>query len=83
MIQQLTTVRTLINACLDVIDVTTWTGDSTDANFVAGQLRLLYENIQEARQALKGYSDVQLPWWENPVDDKVCRPPSSYLRLEC
>lgn len=74
-IQQLTTVRTLINACLDVIDVTTWTGDSTDGNFVAGQFRLLYENIQEARQALKGYSDVQLPWWENPLDDKIFEPP--------
>ncbi|KAF2109319.1 RAVE subunit 2/Rogdi [Lophiotrema nucula] len=74
-VQQLTQVRTSINACLDVIDVTTWTGDSTDANFVAGQLGLLYDNIQEARQSLKGYSDVQLPWWERPVDEKVFDPP--------
>lgn len=49
----------------------TWTGDATDANFVAGQLRLLYDHIQEARQALKGYSDVQAPWWENPLDEQV------------
>lgn len=38
---------------------------------MAGQLQLLHEHIQEARQALKGSSDVQLPWWEHPVDDKV------------
>ncbi|KAF2205114.1 hypothetical protein GQ43DRAFT_437343 [Delitschia confertaspora ATCC 74209] len=74
-IQQLTSVRTLINACLDVIDVTTWTGDSKNASFVAGQFRLLYDNIQEARQALKGYSDVQLPWWEDPLDENVFEPP--------
>jgi hypothetical protein len=34
-------------------------------------LQLLHEHILEARQALKGYSDVQLPWWENAVDEKV------------
>jgi hypothetical protein len=70
-IPQLTAVRTSINACLDVIDVTTWTGDSTDANFVAGQLRLLYDHVQEARQALKGYADTQPPWWEDAQDEKV------------
>ncbi|KAF2790122.1 hypothetical protein K505DRAFT_84526 [Melanomma pulvis-pyrius CBS 109.77] len=74
-IPQLTSVRTSINTCLDVIDVTTWTGDASNANFVAGQLGLLYDHIQEARQALKGYSDVQLLWYENPVDDKVFDPP--------
>ncbi|KAF2703953.1 hypothetical protein K504DRAFT_485427 [Pleomassaria siparia CBS 279.74] len=74
-IHQLTSVRTAINTCLDVIDVTTWTGDASNANFVAGQLQLLYDHIQEARQALKGYSDVQLLWWEHPADDKVFDPP--------
>ncbi|KAF2691517.1 hypothetical protein K458DRAFT_411240 [Lentithecium fluviatile CBS 122367] len=74
-VPQLTSVRTSINTCLDVIDVTTWTGDSSDANFVAGQLRLLHDHIQEARQALKGYSDVQPPWWEHAPDDKVFDPP--------
>ncbi|KAF2643451.1 hypothetical protein P280DRAFT_467478 [Massarina eburnea CBS 473.64] len=74
-VPQLTSVRTAINTCLDVIDVTTWTGDASDANFVAGQLRLLYDHIQEGRQALKGYSDVQQAWWATPVDDKVFDPP--------
>lgn len=68
---QLTAIRTSINSCLDVIDVAAWGGDVTNADFVAGQLQLLHDHILEARSALKGYSDVQLPWWEHPVDDKV------------
>ncbi|KAH7405777.1 RAVE subunit 2/Rogdi [Phaeosphaeria sp. MPI-PUGE-AT-0046c] len=72
---QLTSVRTSINSCLDVIDVAIWGGDATKADFVAGQLQLLHEHIQEARQALKGDSDVQLPWWEHPVDEKTFDPP--------
>lgn len=71
-IPQLTSVKTSINNGLDVIDVTTWAGNAKDANYVAGQLQLLHDNIQEARQSLKGYSDVQLPWWEHPVDENVC-----------
>jgi hypothetical protein len=70
-VPQLTSIRTSINSCLDVIDVATWGGDATNANFVAGQLQLLHDHILEARQALKGHADVQLPWWEHPVDDKV------------
>ncbi|KAL5113836.1 hypothetical protein ACEQ8H_008298 [Pleosporales sp. CAS-2024a] len=72
---QLTAVRTSINSCLDVIDVATWGGDATKADFVAGQLQLLHEHLQEARQTLKGHSDAQLPWWEHPVDDKTFDPP--------
>ena len=70
-VPQLTAIRTSINSCLDVIDVATWGGDATNANFVSGQLQLLHDHILEAQAALKGYSDVQPPWWENPVDDKV------------
>jgi hypothetical protein len=74
-VPQLTAIRTAINTCLDIIDVTTWTGDATDANFVAGQLRLLHEHIQEARQALKGHADTQPPWWESPLDEQTFDPP--------
>ncbi|KAF2021906.1 hypothetical protein BU24DRAFT_32419 [Aaosphaeria arxii CBS 175.79] len=74
-IQQLTAVRTFINTCLDVIDVTLWTGDAKNANFVSGQLQLLHDNIQEARNALRGYSDVQQPWWEQPADEQIFDPP--------
>lgn len=74
-VPQLTAVRTAINTCLDVIDVTAWTGDATDANFAAGQLRLLHDHIQEARQALKGHTDAHPPWWDAPVDERVFDPP--------
>lgn len=70
MLEELTSARTLINASLDVIDVTRWAGNSNDANFIAGQLRLLYDNILEAKQTLKGEIG-QKSWWENPVDEKV------------
>lgn len=70
-LEQLTSVRTLINACLDVVDATRWTGDATNANFISGQLRLLHDNIQEAKQSLKGGSDRAKPWYEEAVDEKV------------
>jgi hypothetical protein len=72
-LEQLTAVRTLINSCLDIVDVSAWTGDAKNASFIAGQLRLLFDNIQEARQALKGYPDVCAPWCQNQIDDKVGR----------
>ncbi|KAF2131917.1 hypothetical protein P153DRAFT_354596 [Dothidotthia symphoricarpi CBS 119687] len=74
-VPQLTAVRTAINSCLDVIDVAAWGGDATKASFLAGQLQLLHDHIQEARQSLKGAAHVQLPWWEAPVDDKTFDPP--------
>ncbi|CAA9965663.1 Rogdi-lz domain containing protein [Pyrenophora teres f. maculata] len=74
-VPQLTSIRTSINSCLDAIDVATWGGDATNANFVAGQLQLLHDHIIEAQAALKGHSDVQVPWWENAVDEKTFEPP--------
>lgn len=74
MLEQLTLVRTLVNTCLDVVDVSRWTGNAKDANFIAGQFQLLHENIEEARQALKGVSAARKQWWECPVDDQVRLP---------
>jgi hypothetical protein len=59
-LEQLTTTRTLINACLDVVDTTRWTGDATNANFIAGQLKLLHDNIQEAKGDVNTF-DPPLP----------------------
>lgn len=70
-LEQLTSVRTLINACLDVVDATRWTGDAKNANFISGQLKLLHDNVQEANQALKGGADVSKQWNEDTLDDKV------------
>ncbi|KAK5015357.1 hypothetical protein LTR39_002660, partial [Cryomyces antarcticus] len=74
-LEQLTTARTSINSCLDVVDATTWTGDAKNANFISGQLQLLFENVQEANQSLKGRPEMQKNWWENPVDEKIFDPP--------
>ncbi|EOD44064.1 hypothetical protein UCRNP2_9258 [Neofusicoccum parvum UCRNP2] len=57
-IEQLTAARTHINSCLDVVDVTTWAGDATNANYISGQLQLLYDNIDDARHALKGTPEI-------------------------
>jgi len=70
-LDQLTTVRTLINASLDIIDVSTWTGDAKNADFISGQLRLLFDNVQEAKQTLKGGMPSRKSWWEDPIDEKV------------
>jgi len=74
-LEQLTTTRTLINACLDVVDATRWTGDAKNANFISGQMRLLHDNIQEAKGALKGWTEGQKTWYETPLDAKTFDPP--------
>lgn len=74
-LKQLTTTRTLINACLDVVDATRWTGDAKDANFISGQLRLLHDNIQEAKSALKGWTEGQKAWYEAPLPSEAFNPP--------
>jgi hypothetical protein len=71
-LEQLTAARTLINACLDVVDASTWAGDAKDPQFISGQMRLLDVNIHEAKAALKGGPDYQAaPWWTSPTDENV------------
>ncbi|KAE9991114.1 hypothetical protein EG327_000411 [Venturia inaequalis] len=74
-LEQLTAARTLINACLDVVDASTWAGDSKDPQFIAGQMRLLDVNISEAKAALKGAPEKQIPWWQHPVEAETFEPP--------
>ena len=73
-LSQLVAVRNLINQCLDVVDVSTWTGDSHDANFISGQLRLLHDNLSEARQTLKG-TELHSLWWAESVPEAAFDPP--------
>lgn len=74
-LDQLATVRALINGCLDVVDATRWTGDKTNANFISGQLRLLHEDIEEAKASLKGWTKHQKPWHDDPLDPRIFSPP--------
>lgn len=71
MLPQLSRVRNLINQSLDVVDISTWTGDAQNAEFIAGQLRLLHDLLQEARQILKGGDDVAGSWWETSMNEQV------------
>ena len=54
---------------LDIVDVGIWTGDPLNANFISGQLKLLHENLSEAKAILKGASEIS--WWESSVDENV------------
>ncbi|KAL1998529.1 hypothetical protein VTN02DRAFT_6009 [Thermoascus thermophilus] len=73
---QLASLRSLINQGLDIIDVSTWAGDPLDASFISGQLRLLHENLAEARKVLQGGSeDTTGKWWETSADEDVFDPP--------
>lgn len=66
--------RDLLRQSLDIVDVSTWGGDISNASFISGQLRLLFDHVSEARSTLKG--DVHAPrWWESSADDHVFDPP--------
>ncbi|KAI2056635.1 hypothetical protein LOZ12_000799 [Ophidiomyces ophidiicola] len=80
-LEQLVSARRHINDCLDVVDVSTFTGDPMNASFISGQLRLLQDHIREAQHALKGErEDTRKPWNEGSVDANAFDPPlSSYL----
>ncbi|KMU79116.1 hypothetical protein CISG_07282 [Coccidioides immitis RMSCC 3703] len=75
-LDQITLARRHINDSLDVVDVSTFTGDPMNANFISGQLRLLQEHIMEARHALKGdREDMRKPWNEGSADANAFDPP--------
>lgn len=72
MLDQLVAVRDSVSQCLDIVDVSTWTGDPLNASFIYSQLHLLHETITEARQMLKGDEDkVRGKWWEKSTDENV------------
>lgn len=55
---QLSHLHTLLNNALDIIDISRWTGDPQNPSFISGQLRLLADTLDEARQTLKGGAGV-------------------------
>lgn len=77
--------KALVNDCLDIIDVSRWTGQSTDASFIFGQLKLLNDHLSEARDFLKGPvagADLHhIPgaeWWNSSVMDEVLGPVTNH-----
>ncbi|KAJ5174787.1 uncharacterized protein N7482_000664 [Penicillium canariense] len=74
-LQQLVSVRNLVNQSLDIVDVSTYTGDPLNAGFIFSQLHLLQETIGEARQMLKGDGNTRGNWWETSASDNMFDPP--------
>jgi hypothetical protein len=79
---QLFAVRSLVNDSLDIIDASRWAGQSTDASIISGQLRLLHDNLANAKAYMKGAIPGQqhetIPgsdWWMSSVDATVFQPP--------
>ncbi|KAL9066540.1 MAG: hypothetical protein Q9161_007515 [Pseudevernia consocians] len=73
---QLTTLLTLLNQALDIIDISRWTGDPHNGAFISGQLRLLADTIEEAQQTIKGGEDVVGgKWWEDAMTEDTFSPP--------
>ena len=84
MLEQLTAARTHINACLDVVDASTWAGDAKDSRFMSGQMHLLDVNIHEAKAALKGGSEFNAaPWWSERTDETVGFTLEDLMMLKC
>ncbi|EXJ78681.1 hypothetical protein A1O1_09083 [Capronia coronata CBS 617.96] len=89
LLPQLSTVKALINDSLDVIDVSRWTGQSTDSSFMTGQLKLLHDHLREAKTCLKGPvngTDLDsIPgaqWWLHSSDENIFQPPlGDYLSM--
>lgn len=72
-LRQLVSVRDLVAQSLDIVDVSTWTGDPLNAGFIFSQLHLLLETISEARQMLKGENDeTRGKWWDTSATENVC-----------
>ncbi|PWY91013.1 hypothetical protein BO70DRAFT_307479 [Aspergillus heteromorphus CBS 117.55] len=75
-LSQLASVKNLVNQSLDIVDVSTWTGDPLNATFIFSQLHLLRETITDARQMLKGDTDkVRGKWWETSAPEDMFDPP--------
>lgn len=71
-LDQIVLARRRINDSLDIVDVSTFTGDPMNASFISGQLRLLQDHITEARHALKGdREDIKKSWNQGSVDPNV------------
>ncbi|KAF9891725.1 hypothetical protein FE257_003206 [Aspergillus nanangensis] len=75
-LNQLVSVRNLVNQSLDIVDVSAWTGDPLNAQFIFSQLHLLHETLSEARQMLKGENDITRgKWWDNSAVGEMFDPP--------
>ncbi|KAL9633447.1 MAG: hypothetical protein Q9204_003392 [Flavoplaca sp. TL-2023a] len=74
-VKGLSALLTFLNQALDIIDISTWTGDPKNGSFISGQLRLLGDIINEAKAIMNGGEEVVGgKWWEDDFnsDETVC-----------
>ncbi|KAL9114969.1 MAG: hypothetical protein Q9227_001212 [Pyrenula ochraceoflavens] len=77
-LSQLLTLRTSINAALDTIDITRWTGNPHSAPFISSQLRLLHDHLLEALSSLRGDPTSLPPWNTDPATSSTTLPSESF-----
>ncbi|KAI4261339.1 MAG: hypothetical protein L6R42_003464 [Xanthoria sp. 1 TBL-2021] len=65
-VKGLSALLSFLNQALDIIDISTWTGDPKNGSFISGQLRLLGDIINEAKVIMIGGEEVVGgKWWED------------------
>lgn len=76
LIPQLSQLLLLLTKCVDIVEMSTVTGDSHNGPFIAGQLGILADTLDDARHVLKGGEEtVGVRWWEDHLQSTVCWPP--------
>lgn len=72
-IPQLSQLLVLLSKCIDIVEMSTVTGDPHNGPFIAGQLGILADIIDDARHVLKGgEAIVGGRWWEDHLQSTVC-----------
>lgn len=73
LIPQLSQLLVLLSKCVDIVEMSTVTGDPHNGPFIAGQLGILADLIDDARRVLKGgEAIVGGRWWEDHLQSTVC-----------
>lgn len=73
LIPQLSQILVLLSKCVDIVEMSMATGDPHNGPFIAGQLGILADTIDDARHILKGgEAIVGGRWWEDHLQSTVC-----------
>lgn len=72
LIPQLSQILILLSKCVDIVEMSMVTGDPHNGPFIAGQLGILADTIDDARHVLKGgEAVVGGRWWEDHLQSTV------------
>lgn len=72
LIPQLSQILVLLSKCVEIVEMSMSTGDPHNGPFIAGQLGILADTIDDARHVLKGGEGVVGGrWWEDHLQATV------------